>query len=50
MTEQMFCALSPSPSLALLIGNCDVIVFVVNISQRPGMETQKVTNKTINVS
>lgn len=46
--NKSFCALSPSPSLALLIGDCDVITFVENIQQGPGRETHKLMNKAIN--
>jgi len=36
---------SPSPSFALLIGNCDVIALVENIQQGPRGEKQRVMNK-----
>lgn len=45
--KQILPAFSPSSSLALLVGNCDVIAFVENIQQGPGRKTRKLKNTAI---
>lgn len=39
--------LSPSPSFALLVGNCDVIALVKNVQQRPRGEMNKLMSRAV---
>lgn len=45
--KQMFFVPSPSPSFALLVGNCDVIALVENVQQRPRGEMNKVMSRAV---
>lgn len=43
----MFFGLSPSPSFALLVGNCYVIALVENVQQRPRGQMNKVMSRAV---